>query len=62
MTLREIDPGSVRALGRELCRDKSQVTNDLSTLAKLGVIEYEENENAEAPRLTQDHIVVEPIV
>jgi predicted transcriptional regulator len=60
--LREIDPGSVRALARELGRDKSQVSNDLSTLAELGIIEYEKNGNAKAPRLTQDHIVVEPIV
>jgi len=61
-TLREIEPDSVRALARELGRDKSQVSNDLSTLAGLGIIEYEKNGNAKAPHLTQDHIVVEPIV
>ena len=61
-TLRDIDPDSVRALARELGRDKSQVSNDLSTLAELGIIEYEKNGTAKAPRLTQEHIVVEPIV
>jgi predicted transcriptional regulator len=61
-TLRETTPESVRGLARELDRDKSQVSNDLSTLAELGVIQYEKNGNAKAPRLTQDHIVVEPIV
>jgi len=61
-TLREVEPDSVRALARELERDKSQVSNDLSTLAELGIIRYEQNGNAKAPRLTQDHIVVEPIV
>jgi len=61
-TLREVDPGSVRALARELGRDKSQVSTDLSTLAEFGIIEYEKNGNAKAPRLTQEHIVVEPIV
>ena len=60
--LRETTPESVRALARELGRDKSQVSNDLSTLAELGIIQYEKNGNAKAPRLTQDHIVVEPIV
>lgn len=61
-TLREMEPDSVRGLARELGRDKSQVSNDLSTLAELGIIRYEKNGNAKAPRLTQDHIVVEPIV
>jgi len=61
-TLRETTPESVRGLARELDRDKSQVSNDLSTLAELGIIQYEKNGNAKAPRLTQDHIVVEPIV
>jgi predicted transcriptional regulator len=61
-TLRETAPESVRGLARELERDKSQVSNDLSTLAELGIIQYEQNGNAKAPRLTQDHIVVEPIV
>lgn len=61
-TLRETDPESVRALARKLGRDKSQVSTDLSTLAELGIIRYETNGNAKAPRLTQDHIVVEPIV
>ena len=61
-TLRETAPESVRGLARELERDKSQVSDDLSTLAELGIIQYEKNGNAKAPRLTQDHIVVEPIV
>jgi len=61
-TLRETDPESVRALARTLDRDKSQVSTDLSTLAELGIIRYKTNGNAKAPRLTQDHIVVEPIV
>jgi len=54
--------GMVRVNTTGADRDKSQVSNDLSTLAELGIIEYEKNGNAKAPHLTQDHIVVEPIV
>ncbi|GAA0512323.1 ArsR family transcriptional regulator [Halorubrum ezzemoulense] len=61
-TLREKEIGSVRGLARELDRDKSQVSQDLAKLAELGIVRYEKNGNAKSPRLTQEHIVVEPIV
>ena len=60
--LRNSKVESVRALAREVGRDKAQVSRDLGVLAEHGVIQYEKNGNAKQPRLTQQHIVVEPVV
>lgn len=61
-TLREAEIGSVRELARRLNRDKGQVSRDLQVLAEHAVIRYETDGRSKAPRLTQDHIVIEPIV
>lgn len=56
------DVESVRELARRLGRDKGQVSRDLGKLAEHGVIRYEEAGRAKTPHLTQERIVVEPIV
>lgn len=61
-TLREREVESVRGLARELGRDKGQVSRDLGVLAAHGIVRYERVGNAKRPRLTQEHVVVEPIV
>lgn len=62
-TLREEEKiASVRELARRLDRDKAQVSRDLQVLAEHAVIHYEVDGRAKAPRLSQEHIVVEPIV
>lgn len=61
-TLRTTDADSVRALARELGRDKGQVSRDLGALAEHGIVRYETDGNAKRPRLTQEHIIIEPIV
>ena len=61
-TLRAEDVDSVRALARLLDRDKSPVSQDLSKLAELGIVRYEERGSAKSPQLTQEHVVVEPVV
>jgi len=60
--LRESPPDSVRSLGRDLGRDKGQVSRDLAVLAEHGIIRYDTDGSAKKPRLTQDHLVVEPVV
>jgi predicted transcriptional regulator len=61
-TLRHEDVASVRELARRLGRDKGQVSRDLQVLAEHAVIRYETDGRAKAPRLMQEHIVIEPIV
>ncbi|MFB6354561.1 MAG: helix-turn-helix domain-containing protein [Halobacteriales archaeon] len=61
-TLREAEVASVRELARRLGRDKGQVSRDLQILAEHAVIHYETDGRSKAPRLTQEHIVIEPIV
>ena len=60
--LREHEYDSVRALARALDRDKGQVSRDLGMLSEHAIITYETDGQAKAPRLTQEHLVVEPIV
>lgn len=61
-TLRREEADSVRDLARRLDRDKAQVSRDLQVLAEHAVIHYETDGRAKAPRLTQEHVVVEPVV
>lgn len=61
-TLREEDVASVRELARRLDRDKGQVSRDLQILAEHAVVHYETDGRSKAPRLTQEHIVIEPVV
>lgn len=61
-TLRAYDVESVTALADHLGRDKSQVSRDLATLAELGVLTLKENGRRKQPVLTQDTLVVEPLV
>lgn len=61
-TLRTTEVESIRALARELNRDKAQVSRDLGALAELGIVRYETEGNAKQPQLTQQHVVVEPII
>ncbi|WP_435197501.1 winged helix-turn-helix transcriptional regulator [Natronomonas sp. EA1] len=60
--LAENEPRSVRALAGELGYDKGVVSRDLQRLARIDVIEYEEDGRAKAPRLKHAHVVVEPVV
>ena len=52
---------SVRALARELDRDKAGVSRDLARLAALDVVEYEADGRAKRPRLKHDTVLVEPV-
>lgn len=61
-TLRKEEVDSVRDLARRLDRDKGQVSRDLQVLAEHAVIRYETDGRSKAPRLSQEHIVIEPIV
>ncbi|SDY97605.1 HVO_A0114 family putative DNA-binding protein [Halopenitus persicus] len=61
-TLRAEDVESVRGLARKLDRDKGQVSRDLGTLAEHGIVRFEESGRAKKPVLTQDHLVIEPVV
>ena len=56
------DPTSVRALAEALGYDKGVVSRDLQTLARLDVIEYEEDGRSKAPRLKHQHVAVEPVI
>lgn len=61
--LRESEPASVRAAARELDRNVSNVSGDLTRLSELGIVEYVDGpRGAKAPRLKHRHVVVEPIV
>lgn len=60
--LRENDPDSVRALARELDRDKASVSRDLQVLAEYDVVEYDGEGVGKSPRLKHETVVVEPIV
>lgn len=60
--LSENDPGSVREVARDLGRNKSNVSEDLTRLSELGIIEYVDGpRGAKAPRLKHAHVVIEPI-
>jgi predicted transcriptional regulator len=61
-TLQQTDVESVRGLARQLGRDKGQVSRDLGTLAEHGIVQFEESGRAKRPVLTQEHIVIEPVV
>ena len=56
------EPASVRALASELGYDKGVVSRDLKRLARLDVIEYEDDGRSKAPRLKHRHVAVEPVV
>lgn len=60
-TLRDAGVDSVRDLARRLDRDKGQVSRDLQVLAEHAVIHFEIDGRAKVPRLTQEHLVIEPI-
>jgi predicted transcriptional regulator len=53
---------SVRSLASELKRDKGQVSRDLSLLAEHGIVTFETDGRSKSPRLTQEHVVIEPVV
>jgi predicted transcriptional regulator len=53
---------SVRAFARELERDKGQVSRDLRVLAEHGIVTFETDGRSKSPRLTQEHVITEPIV
>lgn len=60
--LKANEPASVRALASDLGYDKGVVSRDLQRLARLDVVEYEDDGRAKAPRLKHRHVVVEPVV
>ena len=59
--LAENEVGSVRDLARQLDRDKGQVSRDLETLARHGVVDFDTEGRAKQPYLQHDHVVVEPV-
>jgi predicted transcriptional regulator len=62
-TLRATDDiASVRDLARRLDRDKGHVSRDLAVLAEHGIVGYDSDGRAKAPRLTHEHVVIEPVV
>lgn len=56
------EASSVRDLARQLDRDKGQVSRDLETLARHGIIDFTTDGRAKKPYLQHNHIVVEPLV
>jgi len=60
--LQEHDHESVRALARELDRDKGAVSRDLTVLAGHDLVEFEERGRGKAPRLKHSTVIAEPIV
>jgi len=60
--LRDISPPSVRALARDLDRDKGAVSRDLSMLAQFDLVEYDSDGRSKPPRLKHETVVVEPLV
>jgi DNA-binding transcriptional ArsR family regulator len=60
--LEERDYDSVRALARELGRDKGAVSRDLSVLASHDLVEFEERGRGKAPLLKHSTVIAEPIV
>lgn len=59
--LRENEADSVRGLARELGFDKKNVSEDLSLLACLEVVTFDESGRSKSPRLKKNHIFVEPL-
>lgn len=53
---------SVRQLARELDRDKGQVSRDLKVLSEHAIVSFDEQGRSKSPYLTQEHVIVEPIV
>jgi predicted transcriptional regulator len=58
----ENEVASVRDLAQQLNRDKEQVSRDLETLARHGVISFETDGRAKKPYLQHEHVAVGPIV
>lgn len=56
------DPQSIRALARDLDRDKGHVSRDLKELAKHGIVDFETDGRTKRPYLQHEHLVVEPIM
>lgn len=60
--LQTTEPDSVRKAARDLDRNKSNVSQDLTRLSELGIVTYIDGPHgAKAPRLQYDHIIIEPI-
>lgn len=59
--LRDHEYESVRALARGLDRDKGQVSRDLALLSEHAIITYDSDGRSKSPRLTQQHLVIEPL-
>jgi predicted transcriptional regulator len=59
--LGEREHDSVRALARALDRDKGQVSRDLGALSEHATVTYETDGRSKSPRLTQEHLVIEPL-
>lgn len=53
---------SVRAVARELDRDKAGVSRDLASLAAVDLVSYRETGRAKRPQLAHGTVLVEPIV
>lgn len=53
---------SVRALARDVDRDKAQVSRDLAVLVEHAIVGFDTDGRSKRPRLTQEHVVIEPIV
>ncbi|MFC4986855.1 MarR family transcriptional regulator [Saliphagus infecundisoli] len=60
--LKDNDPRSVRALADDTGYDKGVVSRDLQRLARLDIIEFDDDGRAKAPRLKHRHVVVEPVI
>lgn len=53
---------SIRALARELDRDKGQVSRDLGLLAEHGIVTFDTDGRSKTPQLAQQHVLFESIV
>lgn len=60
--LREGEVKSVRDLARQLERDKSSVSRDLSLLAQHDLIEYQHDGSRKIPSIKHETVIIEPIV
>lgn len=60
--IRDTEPESVRTLAREVDRDHGQVSRDLETLAAHALVTFESEGRRKRPILSQDTVVVEPVL
>lgn len=60
--IQDEEPDSVRGLARRVERDPAQVSRDLDTLFRNGIIEFDEQGDRKVPVLAHENVFVKPIL